>query len=104
MASINTEITSFSAYGTETTTTIVADTGRTAWLKIRSGGVRCAFKYSYTDFDGDRYVVRTNSWLHETEGHEYSHEEFDPDNLYHLAFLTAKVKQIGKRFPAPIAA
>jgi|TARA_R100001086_G_scaffold221331_1_gene138437 hypothetical protein len=104
MASINTEITSFSAYGTETTTTIVGDSGRTAWLKIRSGGVRCAFKYSYTDFDGDRYVVRTNDWLHETMGHQCSHDEFDPDNFIHLAFLTAKLKQIGRRFPAPVAA
>ena len=104
MASINTEITSFSAYGTETTTTIVGDSGRTAWLKIRSGGVRSAWKYTYTDFNGDRYVLRTNDFLHVTLDHMYSHEEFDPDFITHIGPITGKVKQIGKRFPAPVAA
>tara|TARA_R100001440_G_C2467568_1_gene111059 strand:+ start:28 stop:342 length:315 start_codon:yes stop_codon:yes gene_type:complete len=104
MASINTQITSIDSDGLETTTTIVGDTGRTAWLKIRSGGVSCDFKYSYTDFNGDRYVLRTDDFLHVTLDHMYSHEKFDPDFITHIGPITGKVKQIGKRFPAPIAA
>jgi len=104
MASINTKTTSISMFGIETATKIVGDTGREAVLKIRSGGVRSAWKYSYTDFNGDRYVLRTNDFLHVTLDHMYSHEEFDPDFITHIGPITGKVKQIGKRFPAPIAA
>jgi len=104
MASINTKITSISMFGIETATKIVGDTGREAVLKIRSGGGRTTWTYTYTDFDGDRYVLRTDDFLHVTLDHMYSHEEFDPDCISHIAFITGKVKQTGKRFPSPIAA
>jgi len=100
MATLNAKLWSITPFGMTTQITLTGDAGTNELLIRASTNTPYQWLYRFTKANGDSYVYKTDTFLH----NEDVFGEFEPEDIMHVSMMVGRIVEEGAYRPAPVAA
>lgn len=100
MATLTAKLWSITPFGMTTAITLTGDAGTSELLIRASTNNAYQWTYRFTKANGDCYVYKTDTFLH----NEDVFGEFEPEDIMHVSMMVGRIVEEGAYRPAPVAA